>query len=68
MVGGHYSTKQSMSITYVFMMGGAVASMIKNYHKLRPDIHTLLVDYNVIIVTLPMVASGSLFGVHSILI
>ena len=52
-----------MSITYVFLMGGAAASIIKNYGKVEPQTNSFLVDYDLIMITLPMVASGSLFGV-----
>jgi hypothetical protein len=33
MIGAGYSTKESMSITYVFLMGGAMASIVKNFNK-----------------------------------
>lgn len=52
-----------MSITYLFLMGGALASMVKNYGKFKPNTRSFIVDYDMIIVTLPMSASGSLFGV-----
>lgn len=63
MVGANYSAKESMSITYIFLMGGATASIIKNYGKLQPSTQTFIVDYDLIIITLPMVATGSIFGV-----
>lgn len=44
-------------------MGGAIASIVKNYGKLMPNSRLLIVDYDLIIVTLPMSASGSLLGV-----
>lgn len=53
-----------MSITYVFLMGGSIASIIKNYGKLQKEHSTFVVDYNLIMITLPMIASGSLFGVR----
>lgn len=65
MVGANYSAKESMSITYVFLMGGAAASIFKNYGRLQPGTSTLLVDYDLIMITLPLVASGSLFGVKN---
>jgi hypothetical protein len=36
MIGAGYSTKSSMSITYVFLMGGATASIIKNFGRIMP--------------------------------
>lgn len=44
-------------------MGGATASIYKNHGKLMPGGKSLVVDYDLIMVTLPMSASGSLFGV-----
>lgn len=66
MIGGGYDTKKSMSITYLFLMGGAAASMIKNYKRFLPKTKTLVVDYDLLMATLPMSASGSLFGVDKI--
>jgi hypothetical protein len=63
MIGAGYSSKESMSITYAFLMGGATASIIKNYGKRLPGNQGLLVDYNLILITLPMIATGSIFGV-----
>lgn len=45
MIGAGYSTKESMSITYIFLMGGAVASMIKNFNRVQEGTKKLLVDY-----------------------
>lgn len=45
-------------------MGGAIASIIKNYNKFAPGTKSFVVDYDLIMATLPMSASGSLFGVH----
>lgn len=44
-------------------MGGAAASIIKNFNKFQQGTRELTVDYDLIMVTLPMSASGSLFGV-----
>jgi hypothetical protein len=63
MIGAGYSSKESMSITYVFLMGGAIASIIKNYGRRLTGNQGLLIDYNIILITLPMIATGSLFGV-----
>jgi glycerol-3-phosphate responsive antiterminator len=63
MIGAGFSAKESMSITYIFLMGGAVASIYKNFNRLQPNKQTLVMDYDMIMVTLPMAATGSLFGV-----
>ena len=63
MVGLGYSTKDSISITYVFLMGGAFASMWKAKGKKNPKTDGPLIDYNLVLLTLPSAVSGSLFGV-----
>jgi hypothetical protein len=67
MLGLGYDAKDSMSITYVFLIGGAFASMVKNKDKKNPKTGAPLMDYTLIMVTLPGTVSGSLFGVISIL-
>ena len=66
MIGFGYSAKQSMSITYLFLMGGAVASMWKNFKKVHPEMKVLQMNYDLIMITLPMAACGSIFGVFFI--
>lgn len=63
MLGLGYDAKDSMSVTYVFLMGGAFASMWKSRDKKNPKKGGPLADYNLIMVTLPAAVSGSLFGV-----
>lgn len=65
MIGGKYDAKESMPITYIFLIGGAIASVVKNHNKFVTDTKILAVDYDLMIVTLPMLASGSLIGVLS---
>jgi hypothetical protein len=36
MIGFGYTAKKSMSITYLFLMGGAAASIMKNIKKKNP--------------------------------
>lgn len=63
MLGLGYDAKDSMSITYIFLMGGAFASMIKNKNKKNTKTGNPLMDYTLIMITLPGAVSGSLFGV-----
>jgi len=62
MVGFQYSAKKSMSITYIFLMGGALASILKNIKKKNPKTDGPLMDYNLIMITLPMAVAGSISG------
>lgn len=64
MIGGGIDTKEAMSITYLFYMGGSAASIIKNYKRFLPGTRRLAVDYDLFIITLPMSISGSLLGVE----
>lgn len=63
MVGLGYQSKESMCITYLFLMGGAAASICKNFRKINPETGRLRMNYDMIMLTLPMAASGSIFGV-----
>ena len=63
MVGLGLDAKKSMSITYLFLMGGAAASMYKNFKKIDPQTNKLQMNYDLIMMTLPMTATGSIFGV-----
>jgi uncharacterized membrane protein YfcA len=63
MIGLGYTSKAAMDITYIFLMGGSIASVIQNLPKRRPNGH-LLIDYNLVMLTAPMITSGSIFGVH----
>ncbi len=68
MLGLGYDAKDSMSITYIFLMGGAFASMIKNKNKKNTKNGNPLMDYTLIMITLPGAVSGSLFGVSIFMI
>jgi hypothetical protein len=65
MLGLGYDAKDSMSIAYVFLMGGAFASMWKARDKKNHKTGGPLIDYNLVMLTLPSAVSGSLFGVFS---
>jgi uncharacterized membrane protein YfcA len=68
MLGFGYGPRESMAITYMFLIGGSLASMVSNYGKRMPDTKKLVMDYNLIMITLPMTVSGSIFGVLLIFI
>jgi len=68
MLGLGYDAKDSMSIAYVFLMGGAFASMWKSRDKKNQKTGGPLIDYNLVLLTLPSAVSGSLFGVHFLLL
>lgn len=63
MLGLGYETKESMAITYIFLIGGSVASMYSNYGQRTKDQVKNVIDSNLVIITLPMTVSGSIFGV-----
>lgn len=62
-IGLGYETKTSMAITYIFLLGGSTASIYSNYGKKIGKSHRNAIDTNLVIMTLPMTVSGSIFGV-----
>ena len=44
MMGFGYTTTKSMAITYIFLMGGALASMYSNYGKRNQNNSKNLID------------------------
>lgn len=65
-IGLGYETKTSMAITYIFLLGGSTASIYTNYGKKVGKTSRNAIDTNLVIMTLPMTVSGSIFGVLSI--
>lgn len=63
-IGLGYETKTSMAITYVFLIGGSIASIYSNYGKKTPNKRKNVIDANLVLMTLPMTASGSICGVN----
>jgi len=51
-----------MSITYILLMGGSFAAMCVNYKKKNERGYPIM-DYSLILMTLPMLTSGSIYGV-----
>lgn len=66
MFGLGYNAKDSMAITYIFLLGGSVASIYSNYGKKNLEKTKNVVDENLIMITLPMTVSGSVVGVAMI--
>lgn len=64
MIGMGYDTKLSISITYIFLIGGSIASIWKNSTKKNPQTGASYVNLDLIILTVPTMTSGSLFGVY----
>lgn len=62
-IGLGYETKASMAITYIFLLGGSTASIYSNYGKKIGTSNRNAIDTNLVIMTLPMTVSGSIFGV-----
>lgn len=44
-------------------MGGSLATMLMNYRKKNSEGYPIM-DYNLILLTLPMIMSGSIYGVN----
>ena len=65
MMGFGYTASESMAITYIFLMGGALASIYSNYGKRNKSNTKNLIDENLVILTLPMTVSGSVIGVKT---
>jgi hypothetical protein len=66
MIGLGYGTKDSMAITYIFLLGGCVASIYSNYGKRNKEDTKNLVDESLVVITLPMTVSGSVVGVCTV--
>jgi uncharacterized membrane protein YfcA len=62
-IGLGIEIKTSMAITYIFLIGGSLASIVSNYGKKTPDNTRNLIDTNLVTITLPLTVSGSIFGV-----
>ena len=60
--GFKYETKQSTTMTYIFLMGGSLASTLVST-RAAPIGGKRQVDYRLVLLTLPMMITGSLFGV-----
>lgn len=64
MIGLGYDTKDSMAITYIFLLGGTVASIYSNYGKRNKEDTKNVIDESLVVITLPMTVAGSITGVQ----
>ena len=60
--GLDYSAKESILISYIFLMGGGLAATITGAKKFSAS-GKRLIDYNLVMITVPMMISGAVFGV-----
>jgi glycerol-3-phosphate responsive antiterminator len=63
MMGLGYNAKLSISITYIFLIGGSIASIWKNTKKQNIHNSKSYINIDLILLTLPIMSSGTLFGV-----
>lgn len=52
-----------MAITYLFLMGGSIASIYSNIGKRNKEDTKNIIDESLVIMSLPMTVSGSVVGV-----
>lgn len=50
-------------MTYIFLMGGGLAASVVGAKKATSK-GKRLIDYDLVLLTLPMMMSGSIFGVY----
>ena len=63
MMSMDYDAKLSISVTYIFLIGGSIASIWKNLSKVNPKTKQIYTNFNLVMLSLPIMSSGSLFGV-----
>ncbi len=63
-IGLGYNTKDSVFISYIILMGGGLASTLASFKK-KLSSGKSIIDYDLIMTTLPMIMSGAIFGVNS---
>lgn len=63
-----YNSKLSISLTYIFLIGGSIASIWKNSNKKNPNTGLSYVNLDLILLTLPMMSTGAIIGVKNIFI
>ncbi len=61
-IGLGYNTKDSVFISYIFLMGGGLAATLASIKKKTPSGKSII-DYDLVMITLPMIMSGAIFGV-----
>lgn len=60
--------KQSVVYGILFIIGGAIASMINNWGKKHPTMSQPLLNIDLAILAMPMISSGVLVGVYNFFI
>ena len=64
MISMGYNVKLGISVTYIFLIGGSLASMWRNAVKKNPKTGRSYVNLNLIFLTIPTMTSGALLGVN----
>ena len=59
----HYTAKESIIISYIFLMGGGLAATITGANKFTPS-DKRYIDFDLVLITLPMMLSGVIVGVR----
>ena len=63
LIGGlGYSAKQSIVVSYIFLMGGGLAATLAGAKKFTAS-GKRFIDYDLVLITLPMIMSGAIVGV-----
>jgi hypothetical protein len=57
------NSQRTISITYLFLIGGSIASIWKNSTKKNPETNLIYLNVDLILITLPMMNVGSIIGV-----
>jgi len=58
-----FSTKEAIALSGFMILAGALARFLYNYNDLHPEKNAVIIDYNLVIVMLPLVLVGSFMGV-----
>lgn len=59
----NYEEKISISLTYIFLIGGSLASVWKNGKKVNKETGESFVSLELVLVTMPVMSSGAFLGV-----
>jgi hypothetical protein len=58
----NYTAKQSITISYIVLMGGGLAATLTGFKKFTAS-GKRYIDYDLVLLTLPMMMSGAIVGV-----
>ena len=59
----HYTAKESIIISCIFLVGGGLAATITGANKFTPS-DKRYIDFDLVLITLPMMLSGVIVGVR----